>query len=85
MVWPYLPLSEALEHVPACAVDAATTVRQATAAVKVSLQNQLFIIVVSSKIDFLGPKASVVPFEGQNAGSRHDWQWRLPDDLLFFS
>jgi len=39
MVWPYLPLSEAFEHAAACAVDAATSVMQATAAANVALLN----------------------------------------------
>jgi hypothetical protein len=44
MVWPYLPFSDALEHEPACAMVAALTVRIATAAATVCLQNRVFIV-----------------------------------------
>jgi hypothetical protein len=65
MVWPYWPFSEAFEHAAACVGDVATSVRQAAAAANVALQkvplhNQVFIF-LSSKINFLGPKTSVVP------------------------
>jgi hypothetical protein len=95
MVWPYVPFSEVFEHAAACAVDAATSVRQATAAANVPLQNvrlqnmplqkQVFIFLSPQKIDRLGPKTSVVPFERQIAGTRQDWQWRTPDGSLIFS
>jgi hypothetical protein len=34
---------------------------------------------------FLDLEASVVLVEWQIAGTRRDWQWRVPDDLLTFS
>jgi hypothetical protein len=87
MVWPYFPFSEAFEHAAACAVAVAASIRQATAASVVlqnfPLQNQIFIC-VSSNLDFLGPKTSVVPFERQNGVTWHDWQWSRSDDSLLF-
>jgi hypothetical protein len=55
MVWPYLPFNEASEHSPACAGEAATNVREVTAAANVALQNQIFMF-FSSKIGFSRPE-----------------------------
>ncbi|MGO8986471.1 MAG: hypothetical protein ACLQFM_16950 [Terriglobales bacterium] len=49
------------------------------------LQKQVFIFLSPQKIDRLGRKTSVVPFERQIAGTRQDWQWRTPDGSLIFS
>src|SRR5208282_6000139 len=43
MDWPYLPFSEAFEHDPACARAAPPSVKHATAAASIPLQNQAFM------------------------------------------
>src|SRR5271170_5752181 len=52
--WPYLPFSEAFEHVPACASDAPDSVRHATVAASVALQNEAFMVFLSYRFVGLG-------------------------------